>query len=155
MIATPVELCGAALFAAAMVTDVRQRRIPNEIVLALCALAGLEWLASGDLAGAATAAAAALAALLAGFALFAARIVGAGDAKLLAVAFAWVGVDDLRIYLAAFAVLTLALATGSLLARRARLAVLARPDPAAQAMENTVPFAVSIGGGAIVTLLAL
>lgn len=81
----------------AAITDWRERKIPNRLVLTLLALwvlaRPLVVIADGWQVGLTTPLICALIALVAGFALFAGRIFGAGDAKLFAVLMLWASSD--------------------------------------------------------------
>ncbi len=84
-----------ALLAAACVTDVRARRIPNALVLALLAAAFVRVAAApaaaGLAAGPGSAALGAVAGLALWVPLYAAGAFGAGDVKLFAACAAWLG----------------------------------------------------------------
>lgn len=71
----------AALAALGAAWDVRTRRIPNWLVLALGVVAAIATFAAGGLALLGSSGLHALAALLIGMVLFAVRAIGAGDAK--------------------------------------------------------------------------
>lgn len=148
------------LLLAACVTDLRARRIPNALVLAVLgtglAHALLAWLglaAPGDLAGTpAQALLGAGAALLVGLPLWAGRVMGAGDVKLFAAAGAWLGPDLLP-----EAALATALAGGVLalvwMARRLALRLtgqvpaLGRLWTALERRPVSVPYGLAIAGG--------
>lgn len=106
-----------ALVAAAAVTDVRARRIPNWLTLTV-ALAGL---GQSVTPWAVTSPARAIYGLLAGFAvtfvLYVAGGRGAGDVKLTAGIGAWLGPQPVLIVLAGAAVVSLVLAVGQSVAR--------------------------------------
>jgi prepilin peptidase CpaA len=106
MLQTPLLLLFPAAMAFAASTDLLTMTIPNRVSLALLAgflviapFSGLAWSAIGLhlLAGALM--------LIIGFALFATRIMGGGDAKLLAAAALWTGFDHLVEYCFLVAVL--------------------------------------------------
>ena len=134
--------CG--LFAASVVCDLRRRRIPNAIPLALLGLfaafaltgaagpAGALWVRLGT--GAAL--------LAAGFALYLGGRFGAGDAKLAAVAGLWTAPADLSLFLFGFGALALALGLFALL-----------PFDAVRRMRNELPFAVAIVPPAMAVLI--
>lgn len=82
-----VLLAAACMAAAAL--DIFQRRIPNLLCLATAALGLIYAWYSGGLSGVASNGGHALLALLIGIGLFAARIVGGGDAKFYAAAALW------------------------------------------------------------------
>lgn len=147
-----LSFAGAIVFLACAVTDVRNRLIPNALVLVLVALAALRWILAADMQAAALAAAFASLALILGFGLYIARMIGAGDAKLFAAAILWFGAGQTGAYLAAFASLTLLLAVISIMTRKQRIAIRARPDLGALPKAATIPYGVAIGGAAILTL---
>ncbi len=122
------------IFAAAAGWDLRCRRVPNAIPLALAALFAAHVLA-GAVGPAAwwTHAAVGAALLAAGFVLYLTGGFGAGDGKLLAAAGLWVGPSDLSRFLFGLAIGALALALFALL-----------PFPAARRMRRELPFAVAI-----------
>jgi prepilin peptidase CpaA len=84
-----------AVFLAAAASDAVRRRIPNELVLALLAVAlvriGLEIVAGAPLMRPAADIGVGLAVFAAGAAAFQFRLLGGGDVKLLAVGALWVG----------------------------------------------------------------
>jgi len=85
--------------AAAAVTDLRTRRIPNAISLAL-ASAGVIVSAQSGWHGVGTFAAIGIVAIVAGTPLFSLRLLGGGDVKLLAAACATLGLAQLPAFLA-------------------------------------------------------
>jgi prepilin peptidase CpaA len=100
-----VPLQGAAVVAAAAILtvaaycDVRSRRIPNALAVAVAGLGLVRLLLTGDPVAALWTLAAAAAVLFIGFLFFAFRLVGGGDAKLLAAAALLVGAHDLPAFL--------------------------------------------------------
>ena len=143
-----------ALMLAAAFSDVAHYTIPNGISLALVAcfaiaapLVGLSWAATGIHV------AVGLGALLLGFGLFHARMMGGGDAKLFAAGALWFGLDGLATY-----ILGIALAGGLLCL--VILAYRAIPRPVASVAwlralhdrANGIPYGVAIAAGAIVAL---
>ena len=134
--------CG--LFAAAVVCDLRRRRIPNVIPIALLglfagyALAGgagpLRFLWPRLVIGAAL--------LAFGFALYLTGRFGAGDAKLLAVAGVWAEPADLSLYLFGLAAGAFALSLFALL-----------PFATTRRLRTELPFAVAIAPPAIAVMI--
>lgn len=117
-------LLACAVFGAGMlhaiVTDLRHRRIRNWLVAALAACwAPMALAAAIPASEMATAAAAAMLVLAAGFACFSAGWLGGGDVKLAAVAVLWLGAGQALAFLLLTSVLGGALAGLLLLARRA------------------------------------
>jgi prepilin peptidase CpaA len=142
----------AFLFAWAAASDVTSYRIPNLISQAL-ALAFVPAAVAGlDLASAGLHAAAGFAVLLAGMGLFALRVFGGGDAKLLAAAALWAGPQGL-VYLLAYTAVAGGLFTLALLAFRK----LPLPVPvlgvrwiaALHGRAAAVPYGVAIAAGAL------
>ena len=142
----------AGLLAAACVTDWRQRRIPNSLLVA-AALAGLAWHAlapqggglldcrqTGAL-GLATVAAAGLLMLVLGFALWKLKLFGAGDAKLLAVVAVFLGFRSVPMVLLATLVAGGVLALVSLSFFSLRLRFRAAPAP----IPNSAPASAGTG----------
>ena len=84
----------AAVLAIAGITDIRERRIPNWTVLAVAVLF-LPWIFVGPGVSIFASLEAALAAFLISFCLYAFRLIGAGDSKLLTVAALFVGLAQL------------------------------------------------------------
>ena len=140
--ATILAACG--LFVTSMVCDVRRRRIPNAIPIALLAL----FLVHATVAGAGPirgmwmnlAIGAGL--LAAGFALYLGGGFGAGDGKLLAVAGVWAGPDRLAHFLFALAGAAFALCLFALL-----------PFEAARRVRRELPFALAIAPPAILVIV--
>ena len=140
-----VVLWGACgLFAASLVCDLRGRRIPNAIPLALLGLfAGYALAGASGLSGGPWAHLAIGAALLAiGFALYLSGRFGAGDGKLIAVAGLWAGPADLSLFLFGLAAGAFALVLFALL-----------PFGAARRLRRELPFAVAIAPPAIAVLV--
>ena len=135
-----------ALFGAAMVCDLRARRIPNAVPLALLALFAAHAAAGGGGApatGALWAHLAIGAALLAaGFVLYLTGNFGAGDAKLIAVAGVWAGPADLSLFLLGLAACAFALSVFALL-----------PFDRARRLRRELPFAVAIAPPAVAVMM--
>ena len=133
-----------ALFAACVVCDLRSRRVPNAIVLALAGLfAGYAvtgaagppaelWIRLGI--GAAF--------LAAGFALYLTGGFGAGDGKLIAVAGLWIGPADLTPFLYGVGACALALSLYSLL-----------PFERTRRLRSNLPFALAIAPPALAVMI--
>ena len=144
-IAVSVPAWGAcALLAATVACDVRSRRIPNAIPLALLGLFAA-YAALGNLAHASALwahLATGTALLAAGFALHLTGRFGAGDGKLLAVCGLWLGPADLGPFLFGMALCAFALSGFALL-----------PFEKARRMRSELPFAVAIAPPAALVLL--
>jgi prepilin peptidase CpaA len=140
-----LSIAAIALFAAAAVTDVRARRIPNRLSLALAALGTLRIALALAEGSGALASALDLAAALAVFALgagaFRFGLLGGGDVKLLAAGTLWLGAAALGPYL-----MTTVLAGGALalVFLVGRLAAPGRKRP-------SLPYAIAIAAGGILT----
>ena len=135
--------CG--LFGASVVTDLRWRRVPNAIPIALLVL-----FAGYALTGAAGPARAVwlclgigAVLLAAGFALYLSGRFGAGDAKLIAAAGVWAGPGDLSLFLFGLAGCALALSAFALM-----------PIERLRALRSELPFAVAIAPPAMVVMIA-
>ena len=135
-----------ALFAAAVVCDLRSRRIPNAIPLALLALFAVHAAAGGGGAPAPGAIWVHLAIgaglLAAGFALYLTGNFGAGDAKLIAVAGIWIGPADLSLFLLGLAACAFALSLFALL-----------PFDRTRRLRRELPFAVAIAPPAVAVMM--
>ena len=134
--------CG--LFAASAVCDLRSRRIPNAIPLALLVLFAIHAAAGG--AGPAKGVGMHLAIgavlLAAGFALYLTGGFGAGDAKLAAVAGTWIGPADLGLFLMGLAACAFALSLFALL-----------PFDRTRRLRRELPFAVAIATPAMAVIV--
>ena len=134
--------CG--LFAASVVCDLRRRRIPNAIPLALLGLFAV-YAATGGAgpAGALWMNLAIGAVLLAaGFALYLSGRFGAGDAKLIAVIGMWIGPADLSLFLLGLAASAFALSVFALL-----------PFQRMRHLRSELPFAVAIAPPALAVMI--
>lgn len=133
-----------ALFAAGMVCDLRSRRIPNAIPLALLGLFAV-YAAAGE-AGPLQAMWVNLAIgavlLAAGFALYLTGGFGAGDGKFIAVAGIWIGPADLSLFLLGLAACAFALSLFALL-----------PFDRMRRMRRELPFAVAIAPPAVAVMI--
>ena len=134
--------CG--LFAVSVVWDLRWRRIPNAIPLALLALFAVYAIAggAGPLGGLWANLAIGAVFLAAGFALYLSGGFGAGDGKLIAVAGVWVGPADLSLFLLGLAAGAFALSLFALL-----------PIDAARRLRRELPFAVAIAPPAVAVMI--
>jgi prepilin peptidase CpaA len=152
-----LTLVGAVMIAGA-VYDATTLTIPNWISLALLALfpliaavAGLSWSEAGIHL------AVGFAALLAGMGLFAAGIIGGGDAKLFAAAALYVGAAGFGPFLFAVAVAGGILALSLVVIRRAASLVTTERLKAIQHLTQRgagIPYGVAIAGGALFVLPA-
>ena len=140
--ATILTACG--LFVASVVCDVRRRRIPNAIPIALLALFVVHAAmgGAGPIRGLWVNLAIGAALLAAGFALFLGGGFGAGDGKLIAVAGVWAGPGHLAHFLLALAGAAFALSLFALL-----------PFEAARRIRRELPFALAIAPPAVAVLI--
>lgn len=150
-----------ALLVAAVVSDIRMRRIAN-LTNALVLLLGLVQAVAlgGGVTGLSQAALGVLVALVIWFPMFALRLIGAGDAKLMAASSAWLGWQG---------ALTASLVTGAVggvlgafwllrrygLGRAAHALGLALRDPGQLRMQpfdarERVPYAIAVASGVLV-----
>ena len=132
------------LLALSVGCDLRWRRIPNALPLALLGLFAVHALAGG--AGPAKTLWMHLAIgailLVAGFALYLSGRFGAGDAKLIAVSGVWVGPADVGLFLLGLGACALALSLFALL-----------PTERTRRMRSELPFAVAIAPPAIAVII--
>ena len=134
--------CG--VFAASAVCDLRSRRIPNALHVALLALFAVFFLAggAGPLSRLWISLAIGAGLLAAGFALYLTASFGAGDAKLIAVAGIWAGPADLGVFLLGVAACAFTLCAIAML-----------PLDAARRLRRELPFALAIAPPAVVILI--
>ena len=134
--------CG--LFAASMVCDLRSRRIPNVIPLALLGLFAVYAAAgaAGPPAGLWMHFAIGAVLLAAGFALYLSGRFGAGDGKLIAIAGLWIGPADLGLFLLGLAAGAFALSLFALL-----------PFERTRRLRSDLPFAVAIAPPAMAVMI--
>ncbi len=115
MLESALLLARCALFAAAVVSDLTGRWIPDGIPLTLLLLFVVYTLAIGHRAAVWTHIAVGTVLLLIGFGLFVFGGLGGGDGKLMAVAGLWVGPHELTLFLISLGLLSLSLALFALL----------------------------------------
>jgi prepilin peptidase CpaA len=150
-----VLLLGIGIFAAIAYGDIRTRRIPNELVVAILALAALRIALIGDPAAALYTLAAGVALFTATFLLFWRGLLGGGDVKLMTATGLLIGYHDLFQFLFVMsisgALVALAVLSRDRLGRRA----VTSPAPEDQhpPARLTVPYGVAIAAAGIVTLL--
>ena len=140
--ATILAACG--LFVASLVCDVRRRRIPNTIPVALLALFLVHAMVAGagPVRGLWMNLAIGAVLLAVGFALYLGGGFGAGDGKLIAVAGVWAGPDHLVPFLLALGASALGLSLFALL-----------PLEAARRVRSELPFAVAIAPPAVAVII--
>jgi prepilin peptidase CpaA len=144
-----LSLTAVALFGAAAVTDLRSRRVPNRLTLALAVVGlvrvGLALWEGGGALGTAFDLAAALAVFVVAALGFQLSLLGGGDVKLLAAGALWLGAAALGSYLVATVLAGGLLAIGFVLWHL----VAGRRG----AGKTTLPYAVAIAAGGILTTL--
>lgn len=145
-----------AMLAAAAGWDLASFTIPNLLTLAMAACFGLFVLASGLSPGVAGShLLAGLIGLAVGFAFFALRYIGGGDAKLYAAMALWLGLHDLAIYTLVATILGGFLTLTLLALRQLPLpAGLARQDWILKLHDSSsgIPYGVALAAGALVVL---
>ena len=134
--------CG--VFAASAVCDLRSRRVPNAVHVALITLFAVFFLAggAGPLSRLWVNLAIGAALLAAGFALYLTGGFGAGDGKLIAVAGVWAGPADIGVFLLGVAACAFTLCAIAML-----------PLDAARRLRRELPFALAIAPPAVVVLI--
>jgi prepilin peptidase CpaA len=150
-----IPVLGAGLFAFAAYGDVRSRRIPNALALAVAALGLVRLILAGDPGAALHSLAASAAVFAAGFLLFWRGLIGGGDVKLTAAAVLLVGYHSVSVFLFAMALCGFVV-TLAVLATRLAVRTLAAPgretyDPSPA--RPTVPYGVAIAAAGILTLV--
>jgi prepilin peptidase CpaA len=157
MLAVIVLVGFVFLMSYAAVSDVRSYTIPNELVIAVCLLFPLAMIMTGMpvklalwhlLAG--------LVLFFCGFALYSARIIGGGDAKLLAAAALWIGWSQLPPFLVYTALAGGAVAIGMLIWEVFRTHFEATGKSSVfrrlATLRPNLPYGVAIAAGACATL---
>lgn len=136
---------GCGLFGVCVISDLRSRRIPNAIPLALLGLfAGYAFMGAAGPAESLWKNLAIAALLLGiGFVFYLSGRFGAGDAKLIAVAGLWAGPADLSIFLFGLGACALALSLFALL-----------PFEKTRRLRADLPFAVAIAPPAMAVMMA-
>lgn len=147
------------LMLVAAIEDLRRLTIPNQLILALCALWPLYVLANPTLIEVLGALGCAAAVFVVGALCFARGYVGGGDVKLLAATALWAGPYSTLQLLMLTGVLGGVLALFLLMPPGAYIATLARaklgpgPDADAESMTSTpVPYAIAIAGAAVIVI---
>jgi len=150
----PVVAAGLFIFAAH--GDIKTRRIPNVLALAVAALGLLRLAFAGDPAAALMSIGVAAAVFAIGFLLFWRGWLGGGDVKLMAAAILLVGVPAVSFFLIAMSLVGLVVTLATLAADRfARHPATPHSAPGSEpASRRTVPYGVAIAAGAILTLAA-
>jgi prepilin peptidase CpaA len=152
---TAVLLIGICIFAVVAYGDIRTRRIPNEFVIAILALAAFRIAVVGDRIAALYTLAAGVALFAATFLLFWRGFLGGGDVKLMTATALLIGYHDLFQFLFVMSVsgalVALAVLSRDRLGRRDVTASV--PEDRETSARLTVPYGVAIAAAGIVTLL--
>jgi prepilin peptidase CpaA len=150
-----VLVLGICIFAVVAYGDIRTRRIPNEFVVAILALAAFRIALVGDPSAALYTLAAGLALFTATFLLFWRGLLGGGDVKLMTATGLLIGYHDLFQFLFVMSVsgalVALAVVSRDRLGRRAATAP--APEDQDPPARLTVPYGVAIAAAGIVTLV--
>jgi len=146
---------GIGLYAVAAYADIRTRRIPNELVVGILALAAFRLALSGDPTTALYTLVASAALFVATFLLFWRGLLGGGDVKLIVATGFLIGYHDILGFLTVMsmsgALIAVAMLAGNKLGWR-RMATPAR-EPQEKPARLTVPYGVAIAAAGTTTLL--
>ena len=147
---------GICIFALVAHSDIRTRRIPNELIVGLLALAAFRIALDGDPVGAVRTLAAGAALFGATFLLFWRGLIGGGDVKLMVATSFLIGYHDVLAYLFVMTMSGALMAVAILAGEKLRSRATAPPDMEIQEKRArlTVPYGVAISVAGIVTLLA-
>jgi len=150
-----ILVLGSCLFVAVAYRDIRTRRIPNEFIVAILALAALRLALAGDpVAGLYTLAASGIL-FVATFLLFWRGLLGGGDVKLIGATGLLVGYHNLFEFLFVMSVSGALIAVAILARNRLGLHRAMTPAPVDQERQAllTVPYGAAIAVAGIVSLL--
>lgn len=148
-----IVILNSGLFVCAAYGDVRTRRIPNLLVLAIAMLALGRLILAGDPGAAAAAVGAAAAVFFVGFLGFWRGLWGGGDVKLLAATVLLIGHRALGDFLLVMSLFGLVVTLATLAAARLKpRAVMATPSSSDAPAPPTVPYGVAIAAAGILTL---
>jgi prepilin peptidase CpaA len=134
----------------AAISDIRVRKIPNQVVLAILVLA-IPWLMFGTLHWSLWALAAGAIALAVSFFLYSLGVVGAGDSKLFGAVALFVGLDHLWLLAVATALVGGLIAATSLAARPRRALVMFTMKGKGD-FGRGIPYGVAIAAGALIVV---
>jgi prepilin peptidase CpaA len=152
-----VLIVGVCIFAVVAYGDIRTRRIPNELVVAILALAAFRIALAGDPSAALYTLAASAALFAATFLLFWRGLLGGGDVKLLVATGFLIGYHDLFQFLFVMsicgALVALAVVAHNRRGGAAAAAALEHQEPPEPPARLTVPYGVAIAAAGMVTLL--
>lgn len=152
---TAITIFGICIFAVVAYGDIRTRRIPNEFIVAILALAAVRIAVVGDPNAALYTLAAGVALFAATFLLFWRGFLGGGDVKLMTATGLLIGYHDFFQFLFVMSVsgalVALAVLSRDKVGRRAVTAP--NPEDRETTARLTVPYGVAIAAAGIVTLL--
>jgi prepilin peptidase CpaA len=153
---TVVLLFGIGIFAAVAYADIRTRRIPNEFIVGILALAAVRLALANDPTAGLYTLAASTALFVATFLLFWRGILGGGDVKLLVATGLLIGYHNLFEFLFVMSVSGALVAVAVLARNKLGPRPMTTPDSERQEapVRLTVPYGVAIAAAGIVTLLA-
>jgi Flp pilus assembly protein protease CpaA len=135
------QLASVGIGSAVMLTDLRDRRVPNGLTLAAAGFGLAYWSTLARLPGLKFSILGLLCGLAIGMVPYALRIWGGGDAKLLAAVGTWIGPSELTRSLWAIGML------GGLLSLAYGLPLLLAGHGTHRARKQTVPYSLAIMGG--------
>jgi prepilin peptidase CpaA len=151
----PVLLLGICLFTAIAYGDVRTRRIPNELVVGILALAAFRIALAADPTAALYTLVASAALFVAVFLLFWRGLLGGGDVKLIGATGLLVGYHDVLGFLFVMSMsgglMAVAMLAGERLGRRPM--TMPAQEPQETPARLTVPYGVAIAAAGVITLL--
>jgi len=150
--ALPLALLAALLIAAAA-SDLRRFLIPNAVALSIAALGLVFQLQTGGPLGPAALIAGGV--LLIGFAVYALRLVGAGDVKLLAAVALWAGPAEIAPLLLHTALFGGALSILWLLSGPLRHGLVVAGFDVASEPPRRIPYGLAIAGGGLLLIARL
>jgi prepilin peptidase CpaA len=148
-----VLILGIGLFACIAYGDFRTRRIPNEFIVGILALAAFRTALTGTPSSALYTIVAAAALFVGTFLLFWRGLLGGGDVKLIGATALLVGYRELFEFLFVMSVAG-ALIAVAILAQERRRATTPAPEDQQPLVQLTVPYGAAIAAAAIVSLLA-
>lgn len=160
-----ILLLGIGIFAAVAYGDIRTRRIPNEMIVAILALAAFRIALDGDARAGLFTLAAAAGLFVSTFLLFWRGLLGGGDVKLIGATALLVGYHSFFEFLFVMSVSGALIAVAVLAHNRLGLRRATAPDAKDQAAEDqaagdqegsarlTVPYGVAIAAAGMVSLL--
>ena len=154
MLHTVILILGCGLYAGVSYTDIRTRRIPNEYIVGLLALAAFRLAVDGDPTSALYTLVANAALFVATFLLFWRGLLGGGDVKLMVATGFLIGYHDVLGFLVVMSVSGGLIAVAILAGERLRRCpVLPSPEPDETRARLTVPYGAAIAIAAIFTLI--